>query len=364
MKKAGVNHDTLAGWIFLAPFLVSLSVFFLWAIVRTAWFSLTDYDLFGTPSFIGLENYVRLVSDDLFLLALRNSISFAAIVTTLQTVLALLLAVLVNSAARAKGLVRTVFYFPSIMSSAAMTLIFLWLFQRQGLMTSLVGNVINLRWIILSFVATVAGVQVLQVVLARRKYAEVGLFDPFFLILSVALGLAGAIVIRLGGWLPVYDEQLLISWLNTKEVFLFMPRTLWSVALMNIFTTVPTLMLLFLAGLQSIPGSLYDAAKMDGASSMQSFFSVTLPSLTPVTFAVVTLGLIGTLQMFDQVAILGAAAPLESRITLAYYTYYNTFPPGGSPNIGMASAAALTLGLLTLVIVFVQRQFGIKERIG
>lgn len=349
--------------MFLAPFLVSLVVFFIWAIVRTAWFSLTDYNLFDAPRFIGFENYSRLLGDSLFLFALRNSISFAIIVTSLQSVLALLLALLVNSAARAKGLARTVFYFPSIMSSAAMTLIFLWLFQRQGLMTGLIGNVANLRWIIGAFVLLSVGCQVALVSLARRRYAGVEYLDPFFMLISVFVGLAGALLFRLGGILPVYDEKFLISWLNTKDLFLFMPRTLWSVALMNIFTTVPTLMLLFLAGLQSVPSTLYEAAKMDGANAFHRFFNVTLPSLTPVTFAVVTLGLIGTLQMFDQVAILGAAAPLESRITLAFYTYYNTFPPGGSPNIGMASASALMLGFLTLLIVFLQRRFGVKERL-
>ncbi len=362
MKRFSSNQ-AFSGWMFLAPFLVSLGVFFLWAILRTVWFSFTDYNLFAEPNFVGFENFTSLVLDELFIFALRNSISFALIVTGAQTILALLLAILVNSAARAKGLARTIFYFPSIMSSAAMTLIFLWLFQRQGLMSGMVGNFINLRWVFLSFFAIAIIIQLALVAMARRKYLGVKLFDPYFLLISVLVALISATIIRMGGFVPIYDEKILISWLNTREVFLFMPRTLWSVALMNIFTTVPTLMLLFLAGLQSVPISLYDAAKMDGANVFHRFFNVTLPSLTPVTFAVVTLGLIGTLQMFDQVAILGAAAPLESRVTLAFYTYYNTFPPGGSPNIGLASASALTLGVLTVLIVFLQRRFGIKEKL-
>jgi multiple sugar transport system permease protein len=87
-----------------------------------------------------------------------------------------------------------------------------------------------------------------------------------------------------------------------------------------------------------------------------------VPLLAPVTFGVVTLSIVGTLQMFDQVAIMGNAAPIESRITLAYYTYYNTFPPGGSPRIGMASAGAIVLAALTLVIVFLQRRLGVSDR--
>ena len=166
-----------------------------------------------------------------------------------------------------------------------------------------------------------------------------------------------------GAVLPIYDEQFLISWLNTQARILFLPQTLWSVALMNVFTTVPTLMLLFLAGLQSIPVALYEAAELDGAGRVRQFLYVTVPSLTPVTFAVVTLGIIGTLQMFDQVAILGDAAPLQSRVTLAFYIYANAFPEGAASRIGMSSAAAILLGVLTLIIVYLQRAVGISDKV-
>jgi multiple sugar transport system permease protein len=170
------------------------------------------------------------------------------------------------------------------------------------------------------------------------------------------------VALRLGQMLPVDDVAEPISWLNTRETFVFMPRTLWSIAAMNIFTTVPTLMLLYLAGLQSISGALYEAAELDGATRWQQFTKITVPLLAPVTFAVITLGLIGTLQMFDQVAILGKAAPIESRVTLAYYTYYNTFPPGGSPRIGLASAGAISLAVLSMILVYLQRRLGVSDK--
>ena len=81
----------------------------------------------------------------------------------------------------------------------------------------------------------------------------------------------------------------------------------------NIFTTIPTFMLMFLAALQDVPVSYYEAASLDGATAAQQFRYITVPSVRPVTFLVVTLGLIGTLQMFDQVAIFGNAVPLSSR---------------------------------------------------
>lgn len=361
-----LNHrqrEELTGWLFVLPFLVSLGLFFLYAAGRTLFFSFTDFNLFNSPAFVGLGNYVSLVSDRLFLLALGNTLGFALIVTVLQTMLALLFAVQVHSAMRGKSVIRTVFYLPSIMSSAAMTLIFLWLFQREGLMTQLVQFIANSRWYVGAFFGITALVQAMLVLNARRRYDDVSAFDPFFLSLAVLVAIIGSFAIRLAGFLPVYDDQFLIAWLNTQARFIFLPQTLWSVALMNIFTTVPTLMLLFLAGLQSIPLPLYESAKIDGANAFERFRDITIPSIAPVTFAVVTLGIIGTLQMFDQVAILGAAAPLESRVTLAYYIYENAFPGGATSRIGPASAAAIILGLLTLAVVYLQRALGIRDTV-
>lgn len=356
------NAERRTAWLFLAPFLILLSVFFFFAAIRSAWFSLTEYNLFDPPKFIGLSNYVQLVTDPLFGLALRNSLTFAIFVTVSQTVLAMLLAVFVNRIAHAKGLTRTIFYFPSIVSSTVMTLIFLWLFQRQGIVTDIINWAQNHGAHILSFVAVLVIVQAALVLRARQSYVDVRAADPFFLLFAVLAASLVTFALRLGQVLPVGTLTEPISWLNTRDTLLFMPRTMWAIAVMNIFTTVPTMMLLYLAGLQSISGALYEAADIDGATKWQQFRKITVPLLAPVTFAVVTLGLIGTLQMFDQVAILGNAAPIESRVTLGYYTYYNTFPPGGSPRIGMASAGAICLGILTLIIVFLQRRLGISDK--
>ncbi|MFQ6182853.1 carbohydrate ABC transporter permease [Sinorhizobium meliloti] len=360
MSRAG--SEERSGWLFVLPFTISMALFFVYAIVRTACYSFTDFDLFKGPGFVGLSNYTALVSDELFLIALRNTIGFSLIVTTVQSMLALALAVLVNHAVRARGLIQTVFYLPSIMSSTAMTLIFLWLFQRDGFMTATVSVVLAYRGHILLFFMGLVALQGALVLNARRRYEGISILDPFFLLVAAFGALTLVVTCAFAGLLPVFDNDLLITWLNTQQHFLFMPVTLWSVALMNVFTTVPTLMLLFLAGLQSIPNALYDASEIDGANAFQRFRHITVPALRPVTFAVVTMGVIGTLQMFDQVAILGDAAPLASRVTLAYYIYENAFPAGASSRIGVASAAALVLGILTIAVVYVQKSVGVKER--
>jgi multiple sugar transport system permease protein len=155
-----------------------------------------------------------------------------------------------------------------------------------------------------------------------------------------------------------------VPWLPTSAAFLGIPYPLWAIILMNTYTTIPTFMVLFLAGLKGIPKTLYEAAALDGASPWVMFSRITVPLLRPVLFLVITLGLIGTLQLFDQVLFVGGSggAPIEATITLAYYVYGNVFPSGAAPRVGLASAAALFLAGLTLLVVLLQRRFGVSER--
>lgn len=349
------------GWLLTAPFVLTLCVFFLYALGRTVYFSFSDYDLFTAPRLVGFKNYLALFSDELFLLALGNTVAFAIFVTLIQTVLALLLAVLVNSKIRAKGFFRTAFYLPSILSSAAVTLVFIWFYQKSGFLNGVLTTLLSSRSELLCFAALLVGCQVLLVGSDRLRGLPAGWFEPAWLLLSLLLagvltGLASGM-----GWLVSPEHAVEISWLGTNDKVGPLPLTLWSIVIQNIYTTVPTFMLLFLAGLQGIAAELYEAAYIDGASKWSQLLYITVPQLAPVTFLVLTFGIIGTLQMFDQVALLGSAAPLESRITMAYYVYHNAFPAGGTPAIGLASASALVLAGLTLIVVYVQKIFGVKE---
>lgn len=350
------------GWLLVGPFVLTLLVFFLYALLRTVYFSFTDYNLFNDAVWVGLKNFAALFSDDLFLLAFANTIWFSLFVTVVQMVLALGLAILVNSKIRAKSFFRTAFYLPSILSSAAVTLIFIWFYQKNGYLNGFITEVVNHFPYLSLFLGVAATVQFLQVLKDRVRGLPVGWFDPAWGIISVICAALATFVAAAMGWVEAGNETIEISWLNTRDNVGPMPLTLWAIVIQNIYTTVPTFMLLFLAGLQGIPQELYEAAYIDGASKWRQHWNITIPQLAPVTFVVVTFSIIGTLQMFDQVALLGSAAPLESRITLAYYVYHNAFPPGGTPQIGMASAAALVLSMITLAIVYLQNIFGVRDK--
>lgn len=369
-----INREELGyALLFLFPFLFVLIVFFAFAFIRALGFSFTNYNLFNLnplPSYtgeafrwVGFQNYVQLFREPLFLTALKNTIFYSLVVTAIQTFLALCLATVLNQKIRGINFFRTVYYLPSVLSSAAVTLIFLWLYQKNGFINFAVSWVNKHIWIILIFLMLFALFQAIQVLLEKRQGLPVNFFNPALAALSLLLALIGIFVLTNFAGLSargVADfEQV---WLNTSQTWLGLSVPLWAIILQNIYTTIPTFMLLYLAGLQDIPTSLYEAASLDGANRWQQFRNVTIPMLRPVTFLIVTMSLIGTLQMFDQVALFGDAAPLQSVITLAYYVYTNVFPSAGESKVGLAAAAAIVLGLLTLIATLLQRRFVVSDK--
>lgn len=356
------RQEITTALIFLAPLLVTLAVFFVYAFVRALYFSFTDYNLFNDPSLVGLRNYVNIFADGLFTTALTNTLLFSIITTFLQTVLALIVANILNQKIRGLTFFRTAWYMPSITSSVVIGLIFLWLFQRRGIFNYLLTQFIAVAPVVGAFLAVMILVQIVQVLFERARRLPASWFDPALAAISALVAFAAAWLLLNTGVVSVRDVPPVdISYYATDAKILgILPVPLATIIAQNTFTTVPTLMLFFLAGLQNVPRALYEAAEIDGATKVQQFTKVTVPMLRPVTFYVVTTGLIGTLQMFDQVAIIGNAAPLQQRITLAYYVYARAFA-GGVSEVGLATAAAIVLAIITLTIVLLQRRFFVAD---
>ncbi len=150
--------------------------------------------------------------------------------------------------------------------------------------------------------------------------------------------------------LPTYN------WLGDPNV------ALKAIMLMNIWSTAPLFMVIYLAAMQDIPQNLYEAATIDGASWLDKFVCITLPFLKPITFFIIVMGVIGTFQLFDQSYIFsrGSGGPSNSTLTVVLLIYQYAFK-----NLDMGYAAALAL-LLTLVIMSVtlmQRYLFKEERL-
>ena len=143
--------------------------------------------------------------------------------------------------------------------------------------------------------------------------------------------------------------NLTINWLgDTRTAF-------YVIMGMNIFTTSGTLMLIFLSGLQDIPASLYEAAQIDGADKVQTFLRITVPMLRPIIFFVVTVGIIGSFQVFDQIFVMTNGGPLDSTTTVTYLIYKWAFRDT-TIKMGQATAVAIILTLIILTVTMLQRR--------
>lgn len=330
------REETIAAYTFMSPVIVVFLIFLIIPILFAVYISLTNWDGI-TPlnradafQFVGLANYQDLLAGGgnrqaTFFKALKNTIYFVIGVVPTQTIIALVLATVVNQRwLKAKGFFRTAFYFPSITSSVVISLVFMWMFTRGGLVNNIIAGIFpdyeKVNWL----------------------NDASGLFHNILGVFGVNLRNAGewarAEFLGLRGW----------DWISGPSVTMFM------IMILNTWTTIGTMMVIFLAALQNIPGSVYEAAVMDGASSWQIFRRITVPLLRPTTFFVITLGLIGTFQVFDQIYVINKdGGPAQSTLTIAYIVYMNGFR---NQSMGVAAATAIILFVIIFVFTLLQRR--------
>ncbi|MDX2161688.1 MAG: sugar ABC transporter permease [bacterium] len=329
-------QEAISGWGFILPAFVILFVFLILPLFVAGYFSLTDWNG-RTPltnpdayELIGLENYERLLVSgrrvDDFYNALKNTLYYAAGVIPTQTAIALVLAVIVNQRwLKGRGFFRTAFYFPSITSSIVVSMIFLFLFSNTGPVNDALRAVVpgyqDVSW------------------LTDNSGVIHNLLGVFGITEASAPALADTELFRISLW----------DWLSGPSVAMF------TIMLLAIWTTIGTMMVVYLAALQNIPGHVYEAAAVDGANQWQVFRKITLPLLRPTTFFVVTLGLIGTFQVFDQIYILQTNVTRASTMSVAYLVYDSAFET--DPNMGRASAVAVTLFVIIFAATILQRRF-------
>ena len=141
---------------------------------------------------------------------------------------------------------------------------------------------------------------------------------------------------------------LRINWLGDEAT------ALPTIMFMNIWATAATFMLIFLAALQDVPGPIYEAANLDGAGPIRTFFQITIPLMRPAIFLVVLLGTIGCFQLFDQVKIATNGGPNEATLTVTYLLWRQGFR---DLNMGYASALGVILFVVIFAVSLVQRKF-------
>jgi multiple sugar transport system permease protein len=292
VRRTRPHHTNGIAYLFMAPALFVLGTFVVLPILFAVFLSFQKVRLLGGIEFefIGTRNFVRLWEDDRLWIALKNTAEYVAIVVPAQTVLALLLAVTLNAGIRGQSVWRVLFFLPTVTSSAVLTLIFMWIYNSNGLLNQLLG----------------------------------------------AVGL------------PTYN------WLSDPKV------ALKGIMLMNIWSTAPFFMVIYLAALQDIPRSLFEAAAIDGAGAWQQFWYVTLPQLKPVTFFVVAMGVIGTFQLFDQSYIFsnGSGGPNNATLTVVLLIYQAVFR---DLQLGYGAAIAFLLAVVIIALTLMQQRLFNRE---
>ena len=336
-RRSGARRrDGLAGWLFMAPAFIVVVIFVLLPVFSALWVSVSDWTGKGSPltaNFVGVDNYQTLLTKpglaqrDLGT-ALRNNMYYVFLVVPLQTVLALVLAIVLNRRRlKGKGFFRSAFYFPSVTSSVAISIVFLFLFNASGVVNAVLAwfGINGPNWF-----ADPRGVGhiLLGLVGVDTENPPSALTDHDFLGLS--------------WW----------QWWSGPSV------AMCAIIALAVWTTAGTFMLLFLAALQDIPEDVEEAAQMDGTTAWQRFRAVTLPGLRPTLFLVVTLGLIGTWQVFDQIYIMSQGGPAKSTLTPAFLSYQTSFQNG---KWGQGAAIAFILFAIIVIFSLVQR-FVMRDR--
>jgi multiple sugar transport system permease protein len=352
LPEPGIRgRQAAAGWGFLSPAIFILGLFLIIPILMAAWVSVSDWTGNGSPfssnvHWVGLHNYRQLLTtpglDQLnFGTAIRNNLYYVIFVVPIQTAISLFLAVLVTRALRGVGFFRTAFYFPSVTSSVAITVLFLFLFDPQGAINKL-----------LSYVGVTG---------PPWMYDPRGLFHVILGQLGVhqaPAALANGTFLGISWW----------EWLAGPSIAMCV------FIIMAIFTTSGTFMLIFLAALQGIDESVNEAAALDGATEWTKFRYVTVPMIRPAIFTVVTLGLIGTWQIFDQIYVGSKGSPANTTLTPAFLSFNASF---NSNEWGVGAAIAFILfGIIVALTILTRlttrnpdyvprrRRFGPTQPIG
>jgi multiple sugar transport system permease protein len=274
---------SIAGWMFAAPALTVIGLFFGLPVIAALALSLTDFDIYALADlhnlrFVGIDNYLGLLQNPLFWKTLGNTLYFVIVGVPLSVALSLGAALLLHSKlGRLKPFFRTAFFAPVVTTVVAVAVIWRYLFHtKYGLV----------NW---------------------------GLSS---------LGIDA------------------IDWLGDPH---------WAMPTIILFAVWKNFgynMIIFLAGLQSIPEDLYEAARIDGAGTWKQFRHVTLPMLGPVLLLVSILTMAGYFQLFAEPYVMTQGGPLESTKSVLYLMYEEGFKWW---NLGNASAVAFLLFVLMAV---------------
>ena len=267
---------------FLAPALVLYGLFLIYPVIRAVALSFTEYSGFGEAEFVGLDNYIRLfTTDQVFVVALRNTVIWTALSLVVPLLLALPMAIALNGRLPGKVFFRSAFYLPAVLATI----------------------VVAMTWNLI-------------------YRPDVGFLNQ--ILQTIGLG------------------DLTRAWLGDSQL------ALYAVFIAGIWAGTGSAMILFLAGLQSVPDELIEACRLDGGSRWHVFRYVELPAIRPTVGIVLLLAIIGSLKAFDLIVAMTGGGPAGSTEVLSFYAWSQAIT---RHNYGIGAAIAVILLLISMLAI-------------
>ena len=301
MKKG--REQRVFIFTFLAPALFLFTIFVAIPSVRALGYSLRRWDGLSAPKWVGLKNFITLFKDsDLFLVALKHNLFLMFVGGSITLALSLFFASVLHRRVRGAGLFRVAFFFPNVISSVAIALLWVLLYSTTsfGIINSLLLHV-------------------------QGMLAELGIMWP-----------------RIDLPFPFVDSKYVI----------------YSIVPMMVWTATGFYMVLFLAAMENIPETFYEAARLDGASEFAQFRHITFPLIREVFTVGVVFLVIGSLKFFDAIWVMENQQPTSDSHVLATVLYQKVFT---EYNVGYGSAVAVLLFILVFLATLVTLKLSRKE---
>lgn len=297
--------------LYLLPALILLLTFKILPILISFIVSFFKWDMAGPSSFVGLSNYKSVLTDSSFWQASLNTFFYALGAVPLSILLSMFFSILLHSVTKGKTFFRVLYYLPVVTSIVAVSVVWKWVYnQRAGLLNAILSlfHIQGPNW--------------------------------------------------LGEWRGIFE---LISGNSLPIVIKGPSLALVSLIILSVWKSLGYNILIFLAGLQNIPKTYYEACEIDGANSWQKFRYITFPLLSPTTFYVFLMSTIISFQVFAPVWLMTgppAGGPLGTTNVVVYYLYDKAFR---FFHYGAASATAFILFAILLILTVLQRKFTEKR---
>ncbi|MBU7586057.1 MAG: sugar ABC transporter permease [Nostoc sp. TH1S01] len=277
-------QQRLTPYLFLLPALVLLGLTVFWPALQAFYLSFTSYeDISQPPQWIGFANFLRLWKDAVFWKTLENTFLYLVGVVPILVITPLGLAILVNQKLRGVSWFRAAYYTPVVISMVVAGIAWKWLYAENGLLNQLLKS------------------------------------------------------------LGIFPEG--IPWLTSPDKILgIVPISLASVMAVTIWKGLGYYMVIYLAGLQSIPADVYEAAAIDGSDGIRKHWDITIPLMKPYLALVAVISAISATKVFEEVYIMTQGGPLDSSKTIVYYLYEQAFS-------NLEISYACTIGLILFLII-------------